>query len=121
MAQGGLGAFDEGLADVGDAEGGFVRGGDVVVYHGGEVEGDVVFGHADLFGDFDDLDLDVDLNQFFGEGVYFDEARVDGAVEAAEFSDEADVALGDGFVGVRADDAAGDGAAETDAGAEGVD
>lgn len=51
VAEGGLGAFDEGLADVGDAEGGFVGGGDVVVDYGGELEVYVVFGHADLFGD----------------------------------------------------------------------
>ena len=49
VAEGGLGAFDEGLADIGDAEGGFVGGGDVVVDHGGELEVYVVFGHADLF------------------------------------------------------------------------
>lgn len=57
----------------------------------------------------DDLDLDVDLDQLFGEGVDLDEAGVDGAVETAEFGDEADVALADGFVGVRAADAAWDG------------
>lgn len=51
VAEGGLRAFDEGLADVGDAEGGFVGGGDVVVDYGGEVQSYVVFGHADLFGD----------------------------------------------------------------------
>ncbi len=51
VAEGGLGAFDEGLADVADAEGGFVGGGDVVVDYGGELEVDVVFGHADLSGD----------------------------------------------------------------------
>lgn len=51
VSEGGLCAFDEGLPDVGDAEGGFVGGGDVVVDYGGEVEGYVVFGHADLFGD----------------------------------------------------------------------
>ncbi len=48
VAEGRLGAFDEGLADVADAEGGFVRGGDVVVDYRGELEVDVVFGHADL-------------------------------------------------------------------------
>lgn len=51
VAEGGLGAFDQRLADVGDAEGRFVGGGDVVVDYGGEVEGYVVFGHADLLGD----------------------------------------------------------------------
>lgn len=51
VPEGGLRALDEGLADVGDAERGLVRGGDVVVDYGGELEVDVVFGHADLFGD----------------------------------------------------------------------
>ena len=51
VAKGGLGALDKGLADVGDAEGSFVGGNDVVVDDGGEMEGDVVFGHADLFWD----------------------------------------------------------------------
>lgn len=57
----------------------------------------------------DDLDLDVDLDQPFGEGVDLHETGVDGAVEAAELGDEADVALADWFVGVRAADATWDG------------
>ena len=48
MPQGGLGALDQGLADVGDAESGLVGGDDVVVDHGGEVQVDVIFGHAHL-------------------------------------------------------------------------
>ena len=114
VAEGGLRALDEGLADVADAEGGFVGGRDVVVDDGCEVQGDVVLGHADLLRHLDDLDLDVYLDEFLGQRVDLDETRVDGAVEAAEFGDETDVALGDWLVGVRADDAAGDGAAETD-------
>ena len=51
MAQGRLRAFDEGGADVGDAEVGLVRGGDVVVDDGAELEGHVVLGHAYLEGD----------------------------------------------------------------------
>jgi hypothetical protein len=43
VAEGGLRALDEGLADVGDAKGGFVGGGDVVVDDGGELEVDVVW------------------------------------------------------------------------------
>jgi hypothetical protein len=42
VAEGGLRALDEGLADVGDAEGGFVGGGDVVVDDGCELKVDVV-------------------------------------------------------------------------------
>ena len=57
----------------------------------------------------DDLDLDVDLDQLFGEGVDLDETGVDGAVEAAELGHEADVSLADWFVGVRAADATWDG------------
>lgn len=51
VTEGGLGALDEGLADVGDAEGGFVGGGDVVVNYGGQLQVYVVFCHADLFWD----------------------------------------------------------------------
>ena len=57
VAEGGLGAFDEGLADVGDTEGGFVGGGDVVVDYGGQLEVHVVFGHADLFWDLCIMEL----------------------------------------------------------------
>ena len=66
VAEGGLRTLDEGLADVADTEGGFVGGGDVVVDDGGEVQGDVVFSHADLFGDLNDLDLDVHLDELLG-------------------------------------------------------
>ena len=51
MAKGGLRALDEGLTNVGDSEGGFVGGGDVVIDNRGEVEGYVVFSHADLLWD----------------------------------------------------------------------
>ena len=66
VAESGLRTLDKGLADVADTEGGFVGGGDVVVDDGGEVQGDVVFSHADLFGDLDDLDLDVHLDELLG-------------------------------------------------------
>jgi hypothetical protein len=44
-----------------------------------------------------------------------DKTRVDGAGEATELGDESNIALRDGLVGVGADDAAGNGAEETDA------
>ena len=50
VAQSGLGTLDERLSDVGDTEGGLVWGDDLVVDDGGQVEGDVVLGHADLRG-----------------------------------------------------------------------
>ena len=46
-----LRALHQGLANIGDAEGCLVRGGDMVVDNGCEVQGNVVLGHADLFGD----------------------------------------------------------------------
>ena len=93
VAEGGLRAFDEGLADVADAERGFVGRGDVVVDDGGQVQGDVVFRHANLLGDLHDLDLDVHLDELLRQGVDFDETRVDSAVEAAELGNETDIAL----------------------------
>ena len=51
VAECSLGALDEGLADVGDAEGGFVRRGDVVVNDGGQGESHVIFGDTGLFRD----------------------------------------------------------------------
>ena len=68
-----------------------------------------------------DLDLDVDLDETLAEGVHLYETRVDGLVELAELGDEADVALVDVLVRVRADDAAGDGAERADDGAHGID
>jgi hypothetical protein len=121
VSQRGLGAFDQGLAHVRDAEGGLVWGDDVVVDDGREVNGDIVLGHAHLLWHLADLNLDVDLDEFFGEGVDLDQARVDGAVEAAELGDQADVALADGLVGVGTHDAARDGTEESHAGAEDID
>ena len=121
VSEGGLCAFHEGLADIGDAKGGFVGGGDVIVDYGGELKIDVIFGHADLFGDLDNLNLDVHLDDLFGQRVDLNETRVDGAVEATEFGDETDVSLTDGFVWVGANDTAWDGTAEADARAEGID
>ena len=121
VPQGGLRAFHEGGADVGDAERGFVRARDVVVYHRCELDADVILGHTDLLGDLDDLDLDIDFGEAFAEWVDAYETGIDGTGEAPELSDEPDVALFDGSVWVGADDAAGDSATETNEGAEGVD
>ena len=121
VAQRGLGALDEGLADVGDAKGGLVGRDNVVVDDRGEAQGDVVLGHADLFRDLCNLDLNVDLGETLGEGVDLDETRVDGLVEAAKLGDETDVALVDMLVRVGAEDAAWDGTHCTDASANGID
>lgn len=121
MAQSGLSTLDESLANVGDAEGSLVGRDDVVVDDGGQVQSDVVLGHAGLLGDLGDLDLDVDLNEPLAERVDLDQARVDGLVEFAELRDETDIALADALVRVGAADAAGDSSQGTDDGAGSVD
>jgi len=67
------------------------------------------------------LDLDIDLDQLLGERVDLDKTGVDSTVETTELCDETDIPLGDGLVGVGADDATGDGAAESDACTERID
>lgn len=67
------------------------------------------------------MDLDVDLEEPFAEGIDLDQAGVDGLVEAAKLGDEADIALLYVLVRVREADEAGDGAEGPEAGAEGVD
>lgn len=121
VAQGGLGTLDQGLADVADAKGGLVRADNVVVDDAGEVEVDVVLGHAHLLGDLDDLDLDVDLNKALRQGVDLSQTGVDRLVKLAELGDQADVALADVLIRVGAADAAWDRTEGSHAGAEGVD
>jgi len=98
-----------------------VRRHDVVVDDGRDLQGDVVFGHDSLKGDLSNLDLDVHGDEALAERVDLDKAWVDSLVEAAEFGDQADAALLDFFVGIRAADAAWDRAESADYGAEGVD
>lgn len=121
MAESGLGALNEGLADVGDAEGGLMGADDVVVDDRGEVEGDVVLGHADLLGDLDDLNLDVDLDEALRKRVDLDEARIDGLVEPAKLGDKTDITLVHVLIGVWTADAAGNCADGANNGAEAVD
>lgn len=121
MSESGLSTLNQGLADVGDAKSSLVRGGDVIVDDGGEVESDIVFSHANLLWHFDNLNLDINLNKALGQGVDMNKTRVDGAGELAELGDETNIALRDGLVRVGADDAARNGTKETDEGAKGVD
>lgn len=93
----------------------------MVVDDTGQPEGDVVFGHANLLWNLGNLDLDVDLDQALGQRVDLDETRVNGAVETAEFGDETNISLIDTLVGVRADDATGNGSHGTDDSAKGID
>lgn len=68
-----------------------------------------------------DLDLDIHLDQLLGQRVDLHQTRVHCAIEAAEFGDQADIALADWLVRVGAEDAEGDCAAESDARTEGID
>lgn len=121
VAQRRLGALDQGLAHVGDAEGGLVRRHDVVVDDRRQLQRHVVLGHADLLGHLDDLDLDVDLDQALAQRVDLDEARIDRLVELAELGHQADVALVHLLVRVREAEAARDGAERPDDLADAVD
>lgn len=121
VSQSGLSALDEGLTHVSDAEGCLVRADDMVVNDGGQMQGNVVLGHADLLGDFNDLNLDVDLDNTLRQGVDLDQAGIDSLVETAEFGDEANVALIDILVRIGAANAARDGAKGTDNGTQAVD
>lgn len=121
VAQGSLSTLDQGLADVGNAKSGLVRADNVVVDDAGEVEVDVVLGHADLLGDFDNLDLDIDLDQALRQGVDLDQTGVDCLVEFAELRDEADITLANVLVRVGAADAARNGARGSHAGTKSVD
>ena len=55
-----------------------------------------------------DLYLDIDLNQFLGQRVDFNETGVNGTIESTELGHETNVPLVDGFVRIRADAAARD-------------
>lgn len=121
MAQSGLGSFNQSLANVGDTKGGLVRADDVVVDDRGEVECDIVLGHADLLRNLDDLNLDVDLDQALGERVDLDQARVDSLVEFAKFGNQANITLVHVLVWVRANDAAWNRAQGSDTGTQAVD
>lgn len=77
----------------------------MIVNDRGEVEGDVILCHTDLSWHFDNLDLNIDLDEVLRE-IDLDQTRIDGAVEAPEFGDKADVSLGDRLVRIWADNAA---------------
>ena len=113
-----LRALDKCLANIADAESSLVRRYDMIVNDRGEVEGDVVLCHADLTGYFDDLDLDINLDEALRERVDLNQSRIHGAVEAPEFGDKADVSLRDGLVWIRAEDAARDCTTKSKQGAE---
>lgn len=68
-----------------------------------------------------DLYLDIDLNQFLGQGIDLDKTRVNGPIESTEFRHKTNVPLVDGFVWIRTDTAARDGSQEANARTERVD
>jgi hypothetical protein len=93
VTKSGLCTLNKGLTDVGDTESSLVWRCDVVVDNGGQVEGDVVLGHANLLRYLNDLDLDIDLDKTFTERVDLDETGINSAIESTEFGDETDVTL----------------------------
>lgn len=107
MTQCRLGALDKRLADVADAKGGLVRRRNAVVNDRRQLQRDIVLCHADLLGHLDNLHLDVDLGELLRQRVHIDETGIHGAGKASELGDEPHVALVDGLVWIRADDAAG--------------
>lgn len=98
MSKGRLGTFDERELKVGNTECGLVRRCDVVVDDRGQGEVHIVLGHADLSGNFDDLDLDVDLDEVLGEWVDLDKTGIDCTRETAELGDQTDISLCDRLV-----------------------
>jgi hypothetical protein len=121
VAKCGLCALNECLTNVADAEGCFVRGRNAVVDDGRQLQRYVILGHADLLRNFDDLDLDIDLDKLLRQRVHVDKTWVDSAGETTELGDQTDVSLIDRFVRIGADEAAWNGAGCTDAAAKGVD
>jgi len=81
----------------------------------------ITFGHANLLRDLNNLNLDIDLNERFGERVDLDKTRVDGTSETSKLGDETDVTLLDRLVWIRAADAARNRTKSTDSRTEGVD
>jgi len=55
------------------------------------------------------LNLDIDLDEAFAEGIDLDETGINRTIESTEFGDQTDITLRDRFVGVRTDNTAGNG------------
>lgn len=86
----------------------------MIVYDRGQVQSHVVLGHADLLGNFHNLNFDVDLGELFRQRIDLDQTGIHGAIESAKFGDQSDVTLRNRFVRIRADNAAGNGSEESD-------
>lgn len=121
VSQGGLGSLHQGLTDVGDTKSRLVRRCNVIVDDRSQVECNIVLGHAHLTWHLDNLDLDIDLDESFGQWVDLDQTRVDSSRKATELGDQTHVTLRHRLVGVGADNAAGDGTQETNAASQGID
>lgn len=121
VAESRLGPLNEGLADVADAESGLVWRRDAVVNDRGKLERNIILGHANLLGHFDNLDLNVDLDELLGERVDVHKTWVNGASEATKLGHKADVTLINGLVRVRADDTARNSSQGADTASECVD
>lgn len=67
------------------------------------------------------LDLDIDLDETFGERVDLDKTWIDCAVETTELGDQTDITLRDRLVRVGTEDTAGNSSHGSNARTEGVD
>ena len=121
MAQSGLSSLNQSLSDIGDAECGFVRRGNVVVDDRSQIESNIVFGHAHLSWYFDNLNLNVNLNKSFRQRIDVDKTRIDSSCEFPELRDQTNVTLADRLVWIGTDNAAGNGSCETNARSKSVD
>ena len=68
-----------------------------------------------------DLNLDIDLNESFAEGVDLDKSRIDSTIESSKLGDQSNVSLGDWLVWVGAEDTTWDSAHSSNARTESID
>jgi len=78
------------------------------------VQGDVVFGHADLLRHLNYLNLNIYLDQVLRQGIHLNQTGIHSSCKATELGDQADISLSNRLVGIRTDDTAWNGAERAD-------
>jgi hypothetical protein len=109
MTKGRLGTLHESGTHAANAEGCFVGIDDVVVDDRCDVHVDIIFGHTNLSGNFNDGDLDIDLLYFLAQRIDFSETWIDCTAVLSEFQDETGLTFVDLLIGIRTTDATWDG------------
>lgn len=87
---------------------------DVIVDDRGQMQSNIVLGHADLLWHLDDLNFDIDLNELLAERIDLDETWIDSSIKASKLGDKTDIALIHWLIGIRADNATRNGSQTTD-------